>query len=221
MGLKPPAPLVKGVLSPVERYSEVLFGVLMALTMTGALRVASATEQESRAMFFTTLACNIAWGVVDAVLYVLNSLFERLRRTLIARSLRASPDEGRSGHLLAEALPDGLAEVLTADELNALGQRIARMSDLPERPGVHGQDLLGGLGVFLLIVASTFPVSLPFLLISDVSLAMRISRGLSLVLIFGCGYAVGRYSGLRAVPVGLTMLGIGAVLVAVLTALGG
>ena len=35
MRLMPPAPLVKGVLSPVERYSEVLFGVLMALTMTG------------------------------------------------------------------------------------------------------------------------------------------------------------------------------------------
>jgi VIT1/CCC1 family predicted Fe2+/Mn2+ transporter len=158
---------------------------------------------------------------VDAVLYVLNSLFERGRRMLIVRSLRSSPEEGQSLHLLADALPDGLAEALTADELNALGRRIAGMPDLPERPGVHVQDLLGAVGVFLLVAASTFPVSLPFLLIPEVSLAMRISRGLSLVLVFVCGYAVGRYSGLRAVPVGLTMLGIGAALVAVLTALGG
>jgi hypothetical protein len=45
--------------------------------------------------------------------------------------------------------------------------------------------------------------------------------GLSLALLFVGGYAVGRYSGVRPVWMGLAMLGIGAVLVAAVTALGG
>jgi VIT1/CCC1 family predicted Fe2+/Mn2+ transporter len=64
-------------------------------------------------------------------------------------------------------------------------------------------------------------VALPFLLIHDVSLAKTVSRGLSLALLFVGGYAVGRYSGVRPVWMGLAMLGIGAVLVAAVTALGG
>ena len=50
---------------------------------------------------------------------------------------------------------------------------------------------------------------------------MAISRGLSLLLLFFSGYAVGRYAGLRPVWVGLSTLGIGAVLVGLVKALGG
>jgi VIT1/CCC1 family predicted Fe2+/Mn2+ transporter len=86
---------------------------------------------------------------------------------------------------------------------------------------VRTGDLLGGIAVFLLVVASTFPVSLPFLLVGDPARAMAISRGLSLLLLFLSGYAVGRYAGLRPVWVGLSMLTIGVVLVGLVTALGG
>ena len=82
-------------------------------------------------------------------------------------------------------------------------------------------DVLGGIAVFFLVTASTFPVSLPFLLVREPARAMTISRGLSLLLLFLSGYAVGRYAGLRPVWVGLSTLGIGAVLVGLVTALGG
>ena len=222
MNLKPPMPLVRGVLNPVERYSEILFGVLMALTITGALEIATASAEDSRTMFLSTLGCNVAWGVVDAVMYVLNALFDRGRRTLITRAIRfGSQDAQALLPLLADVLPEGLAGELSAAEFSALRQRVAELPTLPERPRVHLDDLIGAAGVFLLVVASTFPVALPFVVVGDPVLAMRISRALSLALLFFCGYAVGRYSGLRASLVGLTMLGIGAVLVALLTALGG
>ena len=80
---RPPGQLVRGILSPFERASEILFGLIMALTITGALSVAHATEQETRALFASTLACNIAWGLVDGVLYVFNALVERGRRRLV------------------------------------------------------------------------------------------------------------------------------------------
>jgi len=218
---RPPRQLVRGVLSPFERASEVLFGLIMALTITGALSVAHATPQVTRALFVSTLACNVAWGLVDAVMYVLNALFERGRRSLVARALQGTTETAKTSEILTEVLPEAFVGTLTPTELEAFRRRIAGHPSLPEPPRIHRDDLIGGCGVFLLVVASTFPVALPFLVMSDPALAMAISRGLSLLLLFLSGYAVGRFAGLRPVPVGLAMLGIGVVLVATVTALGG
>ena len=86
---------------------------------------------------------------------------------------------------------------------------------------IQAEDLLGALGVFLLVVASTFPVAFPYLVIADVSTAKVVSRALALLLLFGSGYAIGRYSGVRPVRMGLVMLFIGGALVGLVTALGG
>jgi hypothetical protein len=216
-----PKPVVRGVLNPVERASEVLFGLIMALTITGALSVTNATAHETRALFVSTFGCNVAWGLVDAIMYVMNVLFERGRRSVAFRSLEASAEPAHTRGALGEMLPERYLEAMSSEELDALRRKIVGQPGLHPVPQVRGEDLLGALGVFLLVVASTFPVALPFLIVKDLALAKAISRGLSLLLLFVCGYATGRYAGLRPVRVGLSMLGIGAVLVAVVTALGG
>ena len=218
---RPPGQLIRGVLSPFERASEIMFGLIMALTITGALSVANATEHETRALFVSTLACNIAWGLVDGVLYVFNALVERGRRMLVTLALQGNADGVDVSELLAEVLPGRLVDRLTPAELEALRERLASHPGASERPRVRAHDVLGGIAVFLLVTASTFPVSLPFLLVREPAEAMAISRGLSLLLLFFSGYAVGRYAGLRPVWVGLSTLGIGAVLVGLVKALGG
>ena len=67
------------VLDPVERHSEVLFGLIMALTFTCTLSVAEAGREEVRSMLAAAIGCNIAWGLVDAVMYVLNAIVARAR----------------------------------------------------------------------------------------------------------------------------------------------
>ncbi len=221
MSPRPPSQLVRGVLTPYDRGSEILFGLIMALTITGALSVTHATEREARTLFVTTLACNVAWGLVDAVMYVLNGLLSRGRDSLLARALREDENRAHAPVLLAEVLPEALVETLSPAELDALRRKLAAHPDLHLPPRLQGEDLLGAVGVFVLVVASTFPVALPFLLLPDLKLAMVVSRGVSLLLLFVGGYFVGRYSGLRPVRVGLGVLAIGVVLVAVVTALGG
>ncbi|HZJ53662.1 MAG TPA: hypothetical protein VFD38_05945 [Myxococcaceae bacterium] len=209
----------RGVLSPYDRASEVLFGVIMALTLTGALSVTGATEQETRALFLSTLGCNVAWGLVDAVMYVLNGVLGRSRRFLLARALREGSDIPA---VLSEVLPAPLVEGLSATEVERIRRKVASADlDLRQPSRIRGEDLLGAVGVFLLVVASTFPVALPYLLTRDLALAKMVSRGLALGLLFVSGYAVGRYSGLRPGRVGLAMLATGAVLVAAVTGLGG
>ncbi len=213
--------MVPGVLSPYDRGSEMLFGLIMALTITGALSVTSATPQETRALFASTLCCNVAWGFVDAVLYVMNSVLGRGRRLLLDRALREGADPAELRSFLADVLPEHVAAGLSTADLQAVRKAVATHPDLHAPARIQGEDLLAALGVFLVVVASTFPVALPFLLIQDVALAKTVSRGLSLALLFAGGYAVGRYSGVRPVWMGLAMLAVGAVLVAAVTALGG
>ncbi len=67
------------VLDPIERSSEVLFGLIMALTFTGTLSVAEADREEVRSMLVAALTCNIAWGLVDGVMYVVTALVQRAR----------------------------------------------------------------------------------------------------------------------------------------------
>ena len=216
-----PGPAVRGVLTPYDRASEVLFGLIMALTLTGALNVTEATQQETRTLFVATLSCNVAWGFVDAVMYVMNQVLGRGRSLLLQGALRQGGDPSELRALLSEVLPEPLVEDLTADRLDALRGRVAAHPDLHAPATIQAEDLLGALGVFILVVASTFPVALPYLVIPDVAVAKGVSRALALVLLFGAGYAVGRYSGVRPVWMGLAMLFIGVVLVGIVKALGG
>lgn len=70
---------MKPVLDPVDRVSEVIFGVLMAMTFIGALNVAEAGREDVRKVLIAALGCNIAWGLADAVMYVVGTLTERTR----------------------------------------------------------------------------------------------------------------------------------------------
>ena len=67
------------VLEPVERLSEILFGLIMALTITGAVSVATADRFTIRTTLFAALGCNLAWGIIDAGMYLMARLGERGR----------------------------------------------------------------------------------------------------------------------------------------------
>jgi len=209
------------VLSPLERFGETVFGLIMVLTFTGSLHVAQAGRDDVRTMLIGALGCNLAWGLVDAVMYVLGSLFERGRGRAILLAVRSKSETADAARaLVSDSVPSVVASVLRPSELDFVRERLAQVPE-PPRPRLTGEDFLGALGVFLLVFLSTFPVALPFLLMSDAHLALRISNAIGVVLLFLCGWAMGRYSGLNAFLCGLAMAGIGAALVATTMALGG
>ena len=83
------------VLDPSERIAEVLFGLIMVLTFTGSLSIAEAGRDDVRAMLIGALGCNIAWGVIDGVLYLMSALAEKGRAlsTYVALRRAATPTE--------------------------------------------------------------------------------------------------------------------------------
>ena len=76
------------VLEPVERLSEILFGLIMALTITGAVSVVTADRFQIRTMLIAALGCNLAWGIIDAGMYLMARLGERGRSAVLARAVR-------------------------------------------------------------------------------------------------------------------------------------
>jgi VIT1/CCC1 family predicted Fe2+/Mn2+ transporter len=89
------------VLDPVERHSEVLFGLIMTLTFTGTISVAEAGREEIRSMLTEAISCNIAWGLVDGVMYVIDSMIGRAREAAAPQA--GAPTGGHSprpGHYL-------------------------------------------------------------------------------------------------------------------------
>jgi hypothetical protein len=211
----------RGWLDPIDRISEILFGLIMVLTCTGALSVVTAGRAEVKTMILGALGCNLAWGIIDAGLYLMGCLGERGRGLLQLRTVRQTSDPDAGRRALTDALPAPLVAVLSRDEVESMRQRLAKAPDSPRRPGVTKDEMLGALGICLLVFFSTFPVVIPFLFIDGVRPALRVSNAVAIAMLFICGYLFARDTGLRPWPTGLAMVAIGVVFVGVAIALGG
>jgi hypothetical protein len=211
----------KRALDPIDRVSEVLFGLIMVLTITGSLSVAEAGRSEVRTMLFGALGCNLAWGIIDGVLYVMGSLAEKGRNLFIFRAVRKATDPKEAQRRIADALPPVVASVLEPVELEALHQRLKQLPEPPDHARLRKDDWLGAAGVFLLVFLSTFPVVIPFIFMSNAGPALRVSNVIAIVMLFLTGYAFGRMTGRHPWLVGISMVVLGLVLVGVTMALGG
>ncbi|WP_440657322.1 VIT1/CCC1 transporter family protein [Ensifer adhaerens] len=208
------------VLDPIDRLSEIIFGLLMALSFTGTMSTVTAGEGGVNAVLVAALGCNIAWGIVDGVMYVLTTVVERVRRRGFLDRLRSERLD-RARELFLESLPDDVRRVSSPKETEALLVRVRALSADPRHWVVTAHDLKAAVAIFLLVVASTLPPSIPFLLTDNVALAMRASNAIALVMLFVIGARLGRYMGRSPWPMAFAMAAIGAVLVAVTILFGG
>jgi len=216
-----PIKSTKHVLEPSDRIAEVLFGLIMVLTFTGSLSVAEADRNEVRTMLIGALGCNLAWGIIDAVLYLMGSLSEKGTGLLTFRAVRTATDPSHAHRLIADALPSVVASVLEPAELETMRQRLKQLPEPPRRARLHKEDWLGALGVFVLVFVSTFPVAIPFIFMHDAVPALRVSNAIAIALLFMLGYAFGRGATHNPWVMGISMVALGTVLVGMTMALGG
>ncbi|WER50621.1 hypothetical protein CupriaWKF_30050 [Cupriavidus sp. WKF15] len=198
------------VLDVVDRVSEMCFGLFMALTFVGAVSSARAGADASSAMLRAALGCNLAWGLVDAVMYLVRTLAGRGQRLTLAMAVKHSVDSPAGIRLIRDTLPRVMKTLVLDAELEAIRARLVAASQ-PGRPRLHWADLRGAVHIFCIVVLSTFPVALPFVLLSDVPKALLVSRALTLGMLFLGGMALGHYLGFGATAAGLGMTALGGV----------
>ncbi|RZL92202.1 MAG: hypothetical protein EOP82_10665 [Variovorax sp.] len=209
------------VLSPVDRISELLFGLLMALSFVGAVSVADAGRSEIRELFVAAIGCNLAWGLVDAVMYLVRTVADRGKALTLVHSVRAARDAQSGRGVIEDSLSRVVAGLVSEPELEAIRRRIVERPSVPERPTLGWSDLRAAAAIFVLVVMVTFPVVLPFALMQDVATAKNVSRAIALAMLFLGGLGLGRYAGYGSWKVGLMMAGLGTLLVGAILALGG
>jgi VIT1/CCC1 family predicted Fe2+/Mn2+ transporter len=204
---------------PINRVSEIMFGLIMAVTIVGSLSIATAGKNEVRTVLMAALGCNLAWGLVDAVMYLVRTLTERTRNLALAKQV-VGADKDAAHRLIMATLPEHVATITGPTELEAM--RLRLLGPAVPGGGLGRDDYLAAVGVFILVVAATFPVVVPFLLTGDLARAMNASRVITLAMLFAAGFTLGRYAGHpHPIRIGLLMLTFGAVLILAVIALGG
>jgi VIT1/CCC1 family predicted Fe2+/Mn2+ transporter len=220
-----PRPLAMGlsrrILDPVDRVSEVVFGLIMVLTFTGSLSVAEAGREDIRTMLIGALGCNLAWGIIDGVLYLMGSLAAKGESLTTFHAVRSATDSPEAHRLIAAALPSVIASVLQPVELEAVHQRLRQLPAPPERAALSGEDWLGSVAVFLLVFISTFPVVIPFIVMDSAVPALRVSNAIAIAMLFVSGFVYGRSVGRHPWVLGISMVLLGVLLAALAMELGG
>lgn len=209
------------VLEPIERISEVLFGLIMVLTFTCTFSVAEAGRAEVRSLLYAALGCNLAWGMIDGIMYLMGCLAEKSRSLRVLQAIRTAADPPKAQDIIARALPPMVVAALDAPTLDGLRRHLQQLPEPPTHPRLTKRDWLGAAGVLLLVVLATCPVVLPFALMQNAMLAQRVSNLIAVGLLFLTGYAFGRCSGYHPRGMGLTMVIIGGALVGITILLGG
>jgi hypothetical protein len=205
----------------MERISETLFGLIMALTFVCSLGVATEGNIKAHTLLIGVLGCNLAWGIVDGGLYLLGCIHERGRNILTLNAIRQAKGSDAAREVIADALPPELAAILPPEQLELIRQKLLELPEPPERPRPTKHDWIGALGLCLLSFFATFPVAIPFLLLGNARLALRVSYAVAVVMLFCCGCVFGYRSGLPPWTAGLSMVAFGCTLVTIAVALGG
>lgn len=211
-------------LEPEDILAEIIFSLLMVMAVTGAVHLSTLdSADDCRLLLWAALGCNVAWGLADAVIFILTSVLERRRRVRFVRLIQSAstPEDAervlahRVNVFLGTSLPLELSAELRR-ELLALIRRVT-----PQPGGVRRDDLVGAFLTFSLVLLTTLPVVLPFLATGSPRLALRLSHLVAVILLFLTGILWARHADVKPIKAGIASVITGLLLTLLIIALGG
>ena len=225
MAARPDAPLIGRYLDPAESLGEILFGLIMVLTVTIGTRLLTARDAlNAHEIVVASVGCNIAWGIIDAVLFVLGNIFHRSQRARLVRAVQSAGSEAEALALIRRELePDDAAVAIRPEDGARFYRSVLAVAAHagPARARLLHGDIVAALVVFLLVSATAVPGVIPFLVIADPDIALRVSNLVLVLLLFVVGYVWAHRTDASPWRVGLAVTLLGVLMVAVAVALGG
>src|SRR3954452_18514506 len=100
--------------APEDRLAEMICGLIMVLSFTaatGALLEGAAPH----ALLIAVLGCNIAWGIVDGVTYILGNLMNRGAKARLIQTLQRAPNDPIGAQAVQARIDDTLGQFLTQE----------------------------------------------------------------------------------------------------------
>jgi VIT1/CCC1 family predicted Fe2+/Mn2+ transporter len=215
---------VSRYLDPASRLGEILFGLIMvlAVTLTAGLTVAEGREG-ARQLLLAAIGCNLAWGIIDAVMYIMNCVTVRSGKVRLVRAVQSASDEQSALALIQQEIEPELQELLDSQQADALSRSVLKHIAQAKiaTKALTKDDLYGALACFWLVFVSCLPAAVPFFIFSQPRFALRVSNFLLLVMLFLVGQKWAQYAGTNRFAAGSAMVTIGLILVGVAILLGG
>ena len=223
MSRNPIKEFISYYLTPSERLSEALYSLILVLTVISAIEITIARDQQTPStILFVALGASVAWGMVDAVVYVLTGLHKRNHHVRVVSRVKkwSKADAIRQ---IDDELEDSLIGVLEKEERDRIAEQVfATMHNArPKRQGVTKDDVLGGIASFLISFIIVLPPLMPFILNLPLDYGIRLSNVIAVAMLFIVGYVSGGLGGMNRVRWALTITVLGVIIVLVTILLGG
>ncbi|MEA9986241.1 MULTISPECIES: VIT1/CCC1 transporter family protein [Subtercola] len=209
---------VLGNLSPGETLPEIVVGLVMVVGITSTARLdAINTDEGVQSLLTVAFSTAVAWAIIDAALYLMNALFQRGRWDLAAHTLRESPltpEQRRS--VVRDALDSSLDDITGPAPASTMYDEIARIvptERFPER--LKAADFRAAAAIVVVVLVSTFPPIIPFLLPLDPDTALDVSNGVGIASLFLVGVWWAPYTRIKAGVAGVALALIGSAMVGI------
>lgn len=196
--------------------------MVLSVTLAAGLNVEDGKEGV-RQLLWAAVGCNIAWGVIDGIMYVMNNMAERSIRARLVYSIQSAPDQTAALNIIRGEVEAEFQYLTEAEDRDALSRAILRSISQGKAPIIRPtkDDFYGALQCFWLVFFSCLPAALPFLIFSEPIWALRVSNFLLLVILFFVGQRWAQYTHSNRLMAGVSMVALGLALVGVAILLGG
>src|SRR4029077_16393940 len=211
-------------LDPASRLGEILFGLIMVLTvtLTASFNVADG-KKGVRQLLLAAIGSNVAWGIIDASMYIMNAMVVRRGKIRLVKAVQRASDAKAALLLVKDRVEPELQELIGPEKAEAFSKSV-----LPHIVGAQiteriltKEDFYGALASFWLVFVSCLSAAIPFIIFSEPQVALRVSNFLLIAGLFYVGQKWADYAGKSRLVVGSAMVAVGLALVGVAIFLGG
>jgi hypothetical protein len=202
-------------LRPEDSLLEVVGGVIVVLATTNTLTVTRDRAGED-AIITAAFTVAIAWGLVDAGLGLLGTVYHR---KYLDRSVRdaAQADGEPAAAIVSNALGDELLDLAGPSERNAFVHHLATQakSAPATRKPLTRDDLIGAALTAALMFSATLPLTIPLYLIDNPDTGVVAMNAMAFVFLFIIGWLWADYTTMRKARFGLALGSVALALTAV------
>jgi len=211
-------------LDPEDRLAEILCGLVMVLSilLTAGYYVVGSPDP-AQALLIAAIGCNVAWGIIDGLFYIGYALIDRSKTARVITLVRSVSGKEAAVEALRNQTDGLILDALDEEEQNrALDFLYAGLkdADIPETK-ILREDWFAALGALLLNFGATVPATIPFLVIADWRVALRVSNVVIIIMMFFVGYRFASYIHANPWKIGGMLVLLGSLMVAIAIALGG
>jgi len=185
--------------SASERYAEAFYGIIMVTGCTGMVSLGVPKDQAGiQFMLWTAILVNVLWGFIDGFTVIYGSMVDEVASDVAVKNLRSGNDAESAASEVLDALDGSLVGKLS-DQDKAKVVEVVRSANsyAPFVNKVRWEEVKRILAIFSIDFVTVFPVAIPFIFLTDVTSAVRLSFIIATFLMAYLGYQWAKYARMK------------------------